>query len=115
MFKVEKSKGRWGRDLIIYSKLEKELVKDFIMDLYQNMGYPSEMTSKLTKIWWKFSYIRGSELHIRFNIAWTCPYKINYLEYPKFSYFYNSDRIDLSIPFDALLQFKRDKLLNDII
>ena len=115
MFKVEKYAGRFGRDYVVFSKEEKKLVKDFILELYQEMKYPSQMKSNLSRVYWKRSYISGSELHIRINVNFTCDYKINYLLYPKFSYFYHVDAIDLAIPFDAILQFKRDKVLNSII
>jgi hypothetical protein len=119
MFEVKKGEGRWGRDLIQYTKSEKQFVKEYILSLYQNMKYPDDkiftITSELTTIWWKDSVIRGSDLHIKFNIAFVVPYKIEHMEYPRYSDFYYSERIDLKIPFDALLSYKRNKVLEQLV
>ena len=115
MFELKKGAGRWGRDLIQYTRAEKQFVREYILSIYQDMTYPDGITSTLTTIWWKDSYIRGQDLHIKCNIAFTVHYKIEHLEYPKFNYFYHTERMDLKIPFDALLSYKRNKVLEQLV
>lgn len=100
----------WG-NLVAWDKQDKQMVKDVILRIYNDMDYPAGLEPKLSRIYWSRAYVKHNFLFIEISVAFDG--KID-LRYSYWQYYYSSQRTLLAIPYSEFRDYKLDEFFKNI-